>query len=50
MKVSELINELEKLEDKSMEIIVNDNYGGGYNMTGIEIVTFRDGTKKLEIR
>ena len=49
MKIKELIKLLEEIPNKEMEIVVNDNCGGGYNMTGIDIVKFDNGEIKLEI-
>lgn len=48
MKNKELIKILKGLGEE-LEIIVNDNCGGGYNLSKVEVVDMQDKTEKIEL-
>ena len=48
MKNKELIKILKGLDDE-LEIIVNDNCGGGYNLSKVKVVDMQDKTEKIEL-
>jgi len=48
MKNKELIKILKGLDDE-LEIIVDDNCGGGYYLSKVEVVDMQDKTEKIEL-
>ena len=38
MNVRELIERLQEIENKDAQVIVDDNCGGGYNLTGVDVL------------
>lgn len=49
MKIKDLKKELKKIKNDELDILVNDNCGGGYTMREIKIVKTDQGSEFVEI-